>query len=52
MPPTWWDFQWVAASANLIPNAKMAAIKNCGHMTHREKPEEFNHLIKDFFSRL
>lgn len=35
--------------AELIPNAKLAIIKNTGHFMFLEKPNEFTELIREFY---
>jgi pimeloyl-ACP methyl ester carboxylesterase len=32
----------------LIPNAKLIVLDNCGHMPHEENPDQINQLIIDF----
>ena len=33
----------------LIPGARVDIVRQCGHLPHTEKPEEFVRLVKDFF---
>ena len=37
---------------NSIKNAKLYVIKNVGHMPHREAPDEFNKIVKDFIDKI
>ncbi len=34
-----------------IPDASLRIIKDCGHWPQREKPEEFNRILREFFVR-
>lgn len=32
-----------------LPNARLELIKECGHLPHVEKPEEFASILKGFY---
>ncbi len=36
--------------ANLLPNASMEIISDCGHMPHEEKPMEFNKVVENWLN--
>ncbi len=36
-------------AARRIPNARLEVIQNAGHWPMREQPQQFNHLLVDFF---
>lgn len=40
-----------AALKELLPEAILKAIPNCGHGVHRDNPEEFNRTVLDFFEQ-
>jgi pimeloyl-ACP methyl ester carboxylesterase len=40
--------KWAKRAHQLIPNAELKIIENCGHLPPREKPREFNQLLMDF----
>ncbi|WP_266077583.1 alpha/beta fold hydrolase [Haladaptatus caseinilyticus] len=39
---------WAVRAGTLIPDVKARLIPNCGHMPPREKPTEFNELVREF----
>jgi pimeloyl-ACP methyl ester carboxylesterase len=39
---------YAAQFQKLIPGARVDIVKQCGHLPHTEKPEEFARLVKDF----
>jgi pimeloyl-ACP methyl ester carboxylesterase len=41
---------YAAEFQKLIPGARVDIVKQCGHLPHTEKPEEFARLVKDFAS--
>jgi len=43
------DSQNVTLIAPLFPNANLETIQGTGHWLHAEKPDEFNHLVINFF---
>lgn len=40
---------YAAAYQRLIPGARVDIVRQCGHLPHTEKPEEFARLVKEFF---
>lgn len=40
--------EWSERAADLIPEAELEVVENCGHWTPRERPERFNDLLEDW----
>jgi pimeloyl-ACP methyl ester carboxylesterase len=40
--------EWSVRAANLIPDAKLDLIDDCGHWTPRERPDRFNESLRDW----
>jgi pimeloyl-ACP methyl ester carboxylesterase len=40
--------EYAAEFRKLIPGARVDIVKQCGHLPHTEKPEEFARLVKEF----
>lgn len=40
--------EYAAAFQKLIPGSRVDIVKNCGHLPHTEKPEEFARLVEEF----
>ena len=39
---------YAAEFQKLIPGARVDIVRECGHLPHNEKPEEFARLVKEF----
>jgi len=42
----------VKAIADLLPNARMATVPDCGHSIYFEQPAIFNQVVRDFLSEI
>ncbi|QLK24630.1 alpha/beta hydrolase [Natrinema zhouii] len=40
--------EWSERAAELIPNAELDVIEDCGHWTPRERPDQFNESLRDW----
>ncbi|GAB7017631.1 alpha/beta fold hydrolase [Halostagnicola bangensis] len=40
--------RWSKRAHELIPNSRLEIVDNCGHWVPRERPEEFNEILREF----
>ena len=43
--------KWAKMAVELIPDARLQVIEQCGHWPQREKPAEFNRILLEFLNR-
>ncbi|MCU4971194.1 alpha/beta hydrolase [Halobacteria archaeon AArc-m2/3/4] len=43
--------EWSVRAAEKLPNARLEILENCGHWPTRERPDEFNGILRAFLER-